>query len=234
MKRRDKSNRLRDLLDDNEDDALVEQDNLVEGFVDVKSSIAYPKSLEEEEDEDYDGPLTEESEPLEAKPDPVDIFPQKRTVPAYNPLRSWEKTQAERINFLHDHLESLSKERERQEAHTQAKKNLEEIALNLALAKMFQESENSADVPEENTVEVIEQDCLEAAYELEQKTGKICVVLNMANADQPGGFYLGGAGAQEENIFRRTDAAFIAAREEGVTVKEDKSGRKLPCQGYSS
>jgi uncharacterized protein (TIGR02452 family) len=51
---------------------------------------------------------------------------------------------------------------------------------------------------------VIEADCIETA-ELLQKTGyKVCV-LNMANRQKPGGGVLGGAGAQEENIFRRTN-----------------------------
>ena len=53
-------------------------------------------------------------------------------------------------------------------------------------------------------IEVINQDCLIAAQELTRK-GKNVAVLNMASFQIPGGGVLKGSGAQEENIFRRTN-----------------------------
>jgi hypothetical protein len=54
------------------------------------------------------------------------------------------------------------------------------------------------------TVSVLKRDCLEAAADIIQNFGVKPAVLNMANAHFFGGGYLHGAGAQEENIFRRT------------------------------
>jgi len=51
---------------------------------------------------------------------------------------------------------------------------------------------------------VINADCLETA-QLMRAAGLSPCVLNLANRQNPGGGVLGGAGAQEENIFRRTN-----------------------------
>lgn len=56
----------------------------------------------------------------------------------------------------------------------------------------------------ETKVNIIEADCIETALLLQSMGLKTCV-LNMANAVNPGGGVLQGAGAQEENIFRRTN-----------------------------
>jgi uncharacterized protein (TIGR02452 family) len=53
-------------------------------------------------------------------------------------------------------------------------------------------------------VSVVEMDCLEAAH-LEVQKGSRPLVLNMASANSPGGGYRKGDGAQEENLFRRTN-----------------------------
>ena len=61
-------------------------------------------------------------------------------------------------------------------------------------------------------VEVVQRDILEVANEFARMNDNIgkttkhrVAVLNMANQSQPGGSYLSGAGAQEENLHRRSD-----------------------------
>src|SRR5690606_41340903 len=56
----------------------------------------------------------------------------------------------------------------------------------------------------ETQVRVIEADCLEVAS-LMQAAGMDVCILNMANRQNPGDGVRGGAGAQEENIFRRSN-----------------------------
>ena len=51
---------------------------------------------------------------------------------------------------------------------------------------------------------VIEADCIETSHLL-NKTGYNVCMLNMANRQNPGGAVSSGAGAQEENVFRRSN-----------------------------
>jgi hypothetical protein len=53
-----------------------------------------------------------------------------------------------------------------------------------------------------------EGDLLETAQKLTKCTGECFACLNMANEDCPGGGYTKGVSAQEENLFRRTNAHF--------------------------
>jgi len=63
---------------------------------------------------------------------------------------------------------------------------------------------HSPDHLQNTQVSVIHADCVEVAALL-SKTGYNVCMLNMANRQNPGGDVLGGAGAQEENLFRRSN-----------------------------
>ena len=63
-------------------------------------------------------------------------------------------------------------------------------------------------------VRVLSGDWGEVTLRLTQDHGECFAVLNMANAYVPGGAYVEGAVAQEENIFRRTDCHFRISSEE--------------------
>ena len=63
---------------------------------------------------------------------------------------------------------------------------------------------NKKEGKENTKISVIQGDCLEVA-ELLVKSGLNPAVLNMASGSKPGGGVRHGAGAQEENLFRRTN-----------------------------
>ncbi|MFT7537163.1 MAG: hypothetical protein ACI85K_003120 [Hyphomicrobiaceae bacterium] len=65
--------------------------------------------------------------------------------------------------------------------------------------------------PESPTLAVLQGDWGEVTSRLTRQYGAIFAVLNMANAYVPGGGYLEGMVAQEENMFRRTDCHFYIA-----------------------
>ena len=68
-------------------------------------------------------------------------------------------------------------------------------------------------VPEPSTAIRVESgDWGEVTRALSREFGVCFAVLNMANAYVPGGAYVEGATAQEENMFRRTDCHFTSDR----------------------
>jgi uncharacterized protein (TIGR02452 family) len=54
-------------------------------------------------------------------------------------------------------------------------------------------------------IEVLDSDCIDAAKHMLDEEGIRPIVLNMASYMNPGGGVVHGSGAQEENLFRRTD-----------------------------
>lgn len=63
-------------------------------------------------------------------------------------------------------------------------------------------------------VQVLPGDWGEVTGALTVRHGECFAVLNMANAYVPGGAYVEGAAAQEENLFRRTDCHFAISADE--------------------
>lgn len=81
----------------------------------------------------------------------------------------------------------------------------------------------NADNATECSVQVVEQDCLEAAAELVQEGLKVGV-LNMASASSPGGGVTHGAGAQEEYLHRTSNYALWASKLRSRDLTEGYAG----------
>lgn len=73
-------------------------------------------------------------------------------------------------------------------------------------------------------VHVMSGDWGEVTHSMTKKYGMCFAVLNMANAFVPGGAYVEGGVAQEENMFRRTDCHFCVGSDE----YDDSLGRYVP------
>jgi hypothetical protein len=84
----------------------------------------------------------------------------------------------------------------------------------LALRNLDRWQERSAGSHSGLRVEVLPGDWGEVTGALTAKYGQCFAVLNMANPYVPGGAYVEGAVAQEENMFRRTDCHFQVGHEE--------------------
>ena len=69
-------------------------------------------------------------------------------------------------------------------------------------------------------IEVLPGDWGEVTRSLTAKYGECFAVLNMANPYVPGGAYVEGAVAQEENMFRRTDCHFQVGDEDYEAVSD--------------
>jgi len=104
--------------------------------------------------------------------------------------------------ILKETLNAFSKTSLSNQYHLLADKNL----------RKWQKKEKSINV--NNKIQVFSGDWGEITLMLTKKYGTCFAVLNMANAYIPGGGYVEGMAAQEENMFRRTDCHFKITSEE--------------------
>lgn len=122
-----------------------------------------------------------------------------------------------KVEILLDTLRALETPKKRRKMRDQAQNNLERWAKNVDAAN---------EPPEGKTLLIVEEDDWgDVAHRLTKRFGKIFAVLNMANAYHFGGAYTGGASAQEENMFRRTDCHF---HDELLGPGNGGKGRKYP------
>lgn len=84
----------------------------------------------------------------------------------------------------------------------------------LAAANLERWRAESTEVEPRGAVRVLREDWGAAAHALTRAYGRCFAVLNMANAYHPGGAYVEGTVAQEENMFRRTDCHFAIGDDE--------------------
>nr|WP_255216630.1 poly(ADP-ribose) glycohydrolase domain-containing protein [Pseudenhygromyxa sp. WMMC2535] len=97
-----------------------------------------------------------------------------------------------------------------------------QAAANLA---RWREARAAAGGPPSPGVQVIAGDWGEVCAGLTKAWGQTFAVLNMANAYRPGGAYVEGTAAQEENLFRRSDCHFALGRDE----MDPQTERYLPA-----
>eukprot|EP01127_Copromyxa_protea_P012204 TRINITY_DN3155_c0_g1_i1.p1 TRINITY_DN3155_c0_g1~~TRINITY_DN3155_c0_g1_i1.p1 ORF type:complete len:352 (-),score=51.75 TRINITY_DN3155_c0_g1_i1:42-1097(-) len=109
-----------------------------------------------------------------------------------------------RMIIQHGTLEALTKGYYLLEDGTKVVLDMEKIKENVLKTKLYKEAPDfQIQETYDTIVEVVEGDCLEVA-EFMKSIGYNPFCLNMANANSPGGGYMHGAGAQEENLHRRT------------------------------
>ncbi len=94
----------------------------------------------------------------------------------------------------------------------------------LAKANLDRWASESSQPHADKQIHVVQGDWGEVTQDFTQQHGKCFAVLNMANAHVPGGGYVEGMPAQEENMFRRTDCHFQIGPDE----YDSKSVRYLP------
>ncbi len=110
--------------------------------------------------------------------------------------------------ILKETLESFSKAVPQDKYHQLATRNINRWKNEMVSSNLYR------------VIEVIEGDWGEVTLKLTKKYGTCFAVLNMANAYIPGGGYIEGMAAQEENMFRRTDCHFTINEAEYDAVND--------------
>lgn len=130
---------------------------------------------------------------------------------------------ARRRAVLRETLEAFQHSTPKEKYHAQAERNL-------ARWQSQVDKQNSG-----FRVHVLPGDWGEVTQSLTSEYGACFAVLNMANAYVPGGAYVEGAVAQEENMFRRTDCHFHITDEDYDPARDrylaEKTGLLLAKQG---
>jgi hypothetical protein len=109
---------------------------------------------------------------------------------------------AHRRRVLHETISAFEQANPPDRYHRLAKRNLDRWRVQTTVSES------------KFRIEVLPGDWGEVTQLLTMRYGTCFAVLNMANAYVPGGAYVEGAVAQEENMFRRTDCHFRIGRGE--------------------
>jgi len=121
----------------------------------------------------------------------------------YDPARDkLSKEKASKSHDIRNYFGGTHKKSENEEEE-EKKEKLEAEAVTSTDQTLYPDL-NSLRDKHATVVNVVEGDCLVTALQLQEK-GFNPVVLNMASCWKPGGGVKNGAGAQEENLFRRTN-----------------------------
>ena len=137
-------------------------------------------------------------------------------IPLVLPSKVRRPDAKERVTILHDTVDQFKT------------KGADIRATALSNMERWEASVSTPLKPPSVQVRVIQGDVLEATHELTKTVGRLVAAINMANEVCPGGGYLTGCTAQEENMARRTDLHFYLDKKV-VVHKKGRHARYTPA-----